>query len=70
MSGPGSFRGDEHAENPPPSIWHSNVAVPSVLENVNDADVTLVGFAGVDTSDVEGAVVSTVNDALAGEAST
>ena len=46
------------------------MAVPSVLENVNEADVTLVGFAAVDTSVVEGAVVSIVNDVLAGEGST
>jgi hypothetical protein len=36
-------------EKPLPSIWHSNVAVGSVSENVNVALVLLLGFGGAES---------------------
>jgi hypothetical protein len=59
-----------HAPHAPPSMRHSKLAVPSVLENSSTAEVLLVGSAGPLVSVVGGAVTSTVNARCAGEPST
>ena len=55
---------------PGPSSLHSNVAPASFEENVNDGDATLVVPVGPVLIVVSGAAVSTVNDRVAGVAST
>ena len=55
-----------HATNAPPSIEHSNVAVPSADENVKVGVESLDGLVGVESSVVSGAAVSTVQLCVAG----
>ena len=55
---------------PGPSSLHSNVEPGFVEVNVNDGDATFVGPVGPDVIVVSGAAVSTVNDRVAGVAST
>ena len=55
-----------HATNAPPSIEHSNVAVPSADENVKVGVESLDGLVGVESSVVSGAAVSTVQENDAG----
>ncbi len=54
---------------PGPSSLHSNVAA-SVAENANDGALLVVGPVGPVSTVVCGAVASTVNDRVAGVAST
>ena len=56
--------------NVPPSMRHSNVEPAFVDVNANEAFVLLVGPVGPDVMVVSGAVLSTVNVRVAGEAST
>lgn len=54
------MRGLVHAEKPPPSIWHSKVLPPSLLEKVNVALDDPEIEAGAESMVVLGAVVSIV----------
>ncbi len=55
---------------PGPSSLHSNVEPAFVEENVNDGDALVVMPVGPVLIVVSGAAVSTVNDRVAGVAST
>ena len=55
---------------PGPSSLHSNVEPGFVEVNANDGEATFVRPVGPDVIDVSGADVSTVNDRVAGVAST
>ena len=46
--------GEVHAENPPPSSWHSNVASAFVELKVNVGVVSLVGSAGLEPIETSG----------------
>ena len=58
-----------HVVNAPLPTRHSNVAVPSLDENVNTGGLTFVGPLGPELIVVSGATVSTVQPRVAGEAS-
>ena len=62
--------GLEHGPQAPPSRRHWNVEPASVAVNVNDGAVAFVTPVGPPVMLVSGAVVSTVNDRVAGLAST
>jgi len=69
-SGPAYARGDVHVTYVAPSRLHSNVAVPSELVNVSDADELFVVLGGPPVSVVLGAVVSMVQVNDDGDGST
>ena len=56
-----------HAANAPASIWHANVAAPSLDEKANVPVVMFVGLLGVAVIVTDGGVVSTVHARAAGE---
>ena len=61
--------GDTHGVGAAPSRLHSNVGLSSLAEKLNEMSVWLVRVGWMESRKVSGAIVSTVQVRLSGEAS-